>query len=191
MTQSTGMTMPPRRLGRIALAYALAGFAATAILAGGMELKAQSFAGHNSRAPVDVNAGRIELEDRADRVSFSGGVTLTQAGLTVRSQRMLLNYSDAGTLDIQRLTASGGVTVTRGNESASGDVAIYDFSRRTITMAGNVRLRRGADNLNGERLVIDLASGISSLDGRPSASGGQGDDRGRVTGTFTVSQEQD
>jgi lipopolysaccharide export system protein LptA len=137
---------------------------------------------------VDVNAGRIELEDRVDRVSFSGGVTLTQAGLTVRSDRMLINYTDDGSLDIQRLTATGGVQVSRGNERASGDVAIYDFNRRIITMSGNVRLARGNDTLNGERLVIDLASGRSSVDGAPAGASGEGSEAGRVTGRFSVPQ---
>ena len=57
---------------------------------------------------------------------------------------------------IQRIDATGGVTVTRGNETARGDVAVYDFNRRIITMAGNVALRRGGDTLNGGRLTIDL-----------------------------------
>ena len=80
--------------------------------------------------------------------------------------------------------------MTRGSESATGDVAVYDFNRRIITMAGNVRLRRGNDTLNGGRLVIDLASGVSSVDGSAAGSSGvtgqtRGSD-GRVSGTFQV-----
>jgi len=90
-------------------------------------------------------------------------------------------FTDQGSLQIQRIDATGGVSVNRGNESARGDVAIYDFNRRVITLAGNVALRRGSDTLNGGRLVIDLNSGISSVDGRGSADTG-----GRVSGTFAV-----
>ena len=90
-----------------------------------------------------------------------------------------------------RIDATGGVTVTRGSETASGDVAIYDFNRRIITMVGAVALRRGTDTLNGGRLVIDLASGVSSVDGRSAGSSGatgQGStgSGGRVSGSFTV-----
>jgi lipopolysaccharide export system protein LptA len=46
-------------------------------------------------------------------------------------------------------------------------------------MAGNVALNRSGDTLNGGRLVIDLNTGISSVDGR--AGGG-----GRVSGSFSV-----
>jgi len=180
---------PPRRpsLRRIALAWGIGGFALTTALAGGMALHAQGIAAHDSRAPVSTQASRIEWEDRENRVILSGGVTVTQADLTIQSSRMLVNYTDAGSLEMQRITATGGVIVTRGNERASGDNAIYDFNRRIITMAGNVRLRRGSDTLNGGRLVIDLESGLSSVDG--SAAGG--DSNGRVTGTFTVPQRSE
>jgi lipopolysaccharide export system protein LptA len=80
-------------------------------------------------------------------------------------------------------TRPGGVFVTRGSESAKGDLAIYDFNKRIITMVGNVQLRRAnGDNLNGGRMVIDLNSGVSSVGGG-SGSAGKG---GRVSGSFAV-----
>lgn len=180
----------------------IAAFALTAIGLGGlqwhMSAQAQAIVSHNSRAPVDFDAGRIELQDRQNRVLLSGNVIVTQAGLRVNSQRMLVNYSDGGSLSISRITATGGVTVTRGNESAVGDVAIYDFNRRIITLAGNVRLRRGGDNLSGGRLVIDLQTGVSSIDGRSSGGSAPSEaqvpgaevqpSNGRVRGTFNVPQ---
>ena len=33
--------------------------------------------GHNSNAPVDVTADRIEVQDRADRAIFAGNVHVT------------------------------------------------------------------------------------------------------------------
>jgi len=168
------------------------GFALTLAVLGGMQLHAQAIAAHNSKAPVNFDAGRIELQDRQNRVALSGNVVVKQAGLTVRSNRMLLNYSDTGSLELSRLTATGGVRVTRGSEAASGDVAVYDFNRRIITMAGNVRLQRGGDTLNGGRLVIDLASGVSSVDGQAAGSAGAGiseESSGRVSGTFSVPQD--
>lgn len=176
---------------KIAFGWAAGGFMMTTALAGGIALNAQTIASHNTNAPVSFDAGSIDFDDRANRVVLTGGVTVNQAGLTVRSNRMLANYTDDGALDVERITANGSVVVTRGNERASGDAAVYDLNRRIITMAGNVQLRRGGDTLNGGRLVIDLASGLSTMDGRSSGGGSspgtQGSD-GRVTGTFTVPQ---
>jgi len=157
-------------LGRIALTWGAGGFALATVLGGVVSAGAQGLASHNTNAPVSFDAGSIALDDRANRVVLTGGVTINQAGLAVRSNRMLAQYSDAGSLD----------------------VAVYDFNRRIITMAGNVQLQRGADTLNGGRLVIDLDSGLSSVDGRASGgSVGTTGSNGRVTGTFRVPQNND
>ena len=175
--------------------WAIAGFALTLALMGMVGLNAQSIAGHNSNAPVDYGADRIELQDRQNRVVLSGNVVIQQAGLTLNAARTLVNFSNNGGLRIQRIMATGGVSVKRGNEAASGEVAVYDFNRRIITMSGNVRLNRGGDTLNGGRLVIDLVSGVSSVDGRASGSSSvsgaeatTSPGNGRVTGTFAVPQ---
>lgn len=160
---------------------ALAGFALTAIaLIGWQQLSAQAIAGHNSNAPVDYAADRIELQDRQNRVVLSGNVQITQANLHLSAARVTVAYTDTGSLQIQRIDATGEVTVTRGSERATGSVAVYDFNRRVIVMSGNVRLARGGDTLNGGRLTIDLRTGLSSVDG----AGGSRD--GRVSGSFSV-----
>ncbi|MDA7787685.1 OstA family protein [Sphingomonadaceae bacterium] len=168
------------------------GFTATLLAFGGMHLSAQSLASHNSNAPVTFDAGRIEYQDRQDRVVLSGNVIIDQAGLRLRAPRTQVNFTNDGKLDVRQIMATGGVTVTRGNESAQGDVAIYDLNRRIITMAGGVRLKRGGDTLNGGRLVIDLRTGVSSVDGSASGSssatgtGATTGSNGRVSGSFSV-----
>lgn len=169
----------------VPLRRAFVAFVVTLACLGGMQLSAQAIGKHNSKAPVNYAADRIELQDRQDRVVLSGNVDITQAELRLRAARTIVNYSDAGSLKIQKITATGGVQVARGSEMARGNVAIYDFNRRIITMVGNVSLRRGGDTLNGGRLVIDLDSGISSVDGKAGANSG-GKAGGRVSGTFAV-----
>ncbi|WP_082660247.1 LptA/OstA family protein [Sphingopyxis sp. H050] len=181
----------------MALAGASFAFTSLAILSagGGAPAQAQALANHNSNAPVDFNAGSIEVQDRSDRVVLSGGVKVTQAGMTVTSQRMTVAYTRAGGTDVNRLDATGGVVVTKGNETAKGNVAIYDLDKRLITMVGNVQLTQGANRLNGGRLVIDLNSGKATVDGRGAARGPDGNpvsgqSGGRVTGTFTVPERK-
>jgi lipopolysaccharide export system protein LptA len=165
-------------------------FAATlAVPASGQSLK-----GHNSKAPVDFAADRIEVQDRADRVVLAGNVRVDQAGLTLSAARLTVAYDNAASrVAIQRIDATGGVTVTSATETARGDIAIYDLPRRLITMVGGVSLVQGSNRLNGGRLVINLDTGVASVDGGSApvrnsdgtvTSGGGG----RVTGRFTVTQ---
>jgi lipopolysaccharide export system protein LptA len=149
--------------------------------------------GHNSNAPVDVTADRIEVQDRADRAIFAGNVHATQAELTLDTQRLTVAYSNApqngggGTgVQIRRLDAAGGVVVRSPSETAKGDFGIYDLDHKLITVIGNVQLTRGPNVVNGQRLVINLDSGRAVVDGGPPGVNSSG---GRVTGHFTVPQK--
>jgi lipopolysaccharide export system protein LptA len=60
--------------------------------------------GHDSNAPVDVSADRIEVQDRADRAIFVGNVNVRQAQLTLDTQRLTVAYSSAGGIQISGST---------------------------------------------------------------------------------------
>ncbi|HEY6048398.1 MAG TPA: LptA/OstA family protein [Sphingomicrobium sp.] len=147
--------------------------------------------GHNSNAPVDVTAQRLEVQDRADRAVFTGNVHVTQAELTLDTQRLTVAYAGGqgqpGGVQIKRLDAAGGVVVHSPSETAKGDFGIYDLDRKLITLIGDVQLNRQANQVNGSRLVIDLDSGRAVIDGGPPGVNQSG---GRVTGHFTVPQRQ-
>lgn len=185
-----------RRIRMRDAAIGLCSFGVTALMlasiGAGPVASAQALANHNSNAPVDFAADRIEVQDRADRVVIAGSVRVTQAGLTLTAARMTVAYARGGGIQVNRIDASDGVTVTKGEESARGNVAIYDLNRRLITLVGDVRLNQGPNRLNGGRLVIDLASGRSTIDGQGAARGPDGatvpGQNGRVTGTFNVPQ---
>ena len=172
-------------------AFALTALALLATGGAGDTARAQALANHDSNAPVSVAANSIEAQDRADRVLISGNVQVTQAGLTLTAERMTVAYSRSGGTEINRIDAVGGVTVAKGNESARGNVAIYDLDRRIITLVGNVELKQAGNNLSGGRLVLDLNSGRATVDGRGAGRGPDGNPiaggtGGRVTGTFAV-----
>jgi lipopolysaccharide export system protein LptA len=143
--------------------------------------------GHNSNAPIDVQSDRIEVQDRADRAIFVGNVHVKQDELTLDTARLTVAYTSTGSVQINRLDASGGVTVRSPSETARGAIGIYDLDRKLITLVGNVVLQREGSQINGQRLTIDLDSGRAVIDGGPAGVGQSG---GRVTGHFTVPQKK-
>lgn len=161
----------------------------------GEPARAQLLKGHDSNAPVNFSADRIEVQDRADRVVVSGNVHVTQGEMTIDAERMTVAYHNGSGIEIDRIDASGNVRVSRRDERARGNVAIYDLNSRIITMVGNVELTQGSNRLTGGRLVMDLKSGRSTVDGRSSASSGSSgsvrSSGGRVSGTFTVPKRTD
>lgn len=183
-----------KRMNRYALSLAVAlvalGLGASQPVAG--QGATSALKGHNTDAPVDVAADRIEVQDRADRAIFSGNVVARQADLTLKAARVTVAYSNSGGIQIDRIDASGGVTVTSPSETAKGQFAIYDLRDRVITVLGGVTLVRGDSHVSGGRLVLDLDSGRAVMDGGNAAASGpagtQTTTGGRVTGRFTVPQ---
>src|SRR5437868_12725751 len=112
-------------------AAALAGVAATGQVR--QQQPVSALKGHNSNAPVDVTADRIEVQDRADRAIFAGNVHATQAELTLDTQRLTVAYSSStgqqnnGGVQIRRLDAAGGVVVRSPSETARAELGLYDL----------------------------------------------------------------
>ncbi len=181
------MTAMNRLLLGLAPAAALAALALSPALGqpAGSALK-----GHDTDAPVDVAADRIEVQDRADRAIFSGNVEVRQGNLRLSTARLTVAYASAWGIEIERLEASGGVLLRSASETARSQYAIYDLDRRIVTMIGGVTLTRGASHVEGGRLVLDLDSGRAVMDGGTAGAPGTSDGGGRVTGRFTVPQRR-
>lgn len=117
-------------------------------------------------APLDVQADRLELDQKTGQVRFEGAVRATQGALTLRCARLSARYRKDGSLG--DLRASGGVVVTQGDLSARAAEARYSAKDKRLELIGDPVVRRGPDELRGEkilywpeqeRLVVERARG--------------------------------
>ena len=147
-------------------------------------LASSALRGQDSRAPIDVDADRIDVLDQQNQAIFAGNVRVRQGNLSIESDRIKIAYSRPAKGDpvIQRLDADGNVRLATPSERATSRFGIYDVQRRVLTLIGNVQLTQGTTKASGNRLTIDLASGRSTLDGRTST----GEPGSRVSGRFAV-----
>lgn len=145
---------------------------------------AQSF---DSRAPVDIDAARMDLSDDDREVIFSGAVVIRQANLTLNADRVRVTYAkDAGgNPQLQRLDALGNVRIAQDVMKASARAGYYDVGKRLITLVGGVKMDRSDNHLEGERVVWNLDRRTSSFDARTATNPG-----GRVSGRFTVPEKK-
>lgn len=164
---------------------------ATAALAAASAATAQNR--HDSTAPINFGADHIELQDKANRAILTGNVAVKQAEMTLNAARMTVAYTGQvvdGSPQVSRLDASGGVIITRPNQSARGQYAVYDLNKHLVTMLGGVTLLQAGNTVNGSRLTINLDTGRAVIDGSSvggtSPGGGTTTRGGRVTGTFSV-----
>jgi lipopolysaccharide export system protein LptA len=177
-----------------------AALAALALIAGGATAAAAPPATnsrHDSNAPIDWQADRIEVQDLDHKATLVGNVRVVQQEMTLTADRTTALYTGSiaagnggggANPKVQRLDANGHVVVTRPGEIARGNYGIYDLDRKLVTLIGNVSLDRNGSVVRGGRLVIDQNTNRATVDG--SAVGGQGSagKGGRVSGRFLVDQ---
>ena len=69
-----------------------------------------------------------------------------------------------GAQDIRRIEARGGVTVISKDQTATGDLGVYDLKKKTITLTGNVVVSQGKNVLHGDRVVVDTTTGNAHVE---------------------------
>lgn len=141
----------------------------------------------DSNAPIDVDAGRIDIADDENQAIFSGAVVIRQGSMTLNADRVRIMYAkdSAGSPQVQRLDALGNVRLRQDTMRATSNNGVYDVNGKLVTLIGNVKLDRGSDHLEGARVVWNLATRTTSFDSRTASNPG-----GRVTGRFTVPQKK-
>ncbi|HEX8828902.1 MAG TPA: LptA/OstA family protein, partial [Xanthobacteraceae bacterium] len=114
--------------------------------------------GANKDAPVQIEAGTLEVHDKTKTATFSGNVQVVQGDTTMKCHSLVVFYGQEvglggsepevtattpaksnlgmphGAQNIRRIEAHGGVTVLTKDQSASGDLGIYDLKTKTITL---------------------------------------------------------
>ena len=124
---------------------------------------------HDSSLPVEITADRLDLDQSAGSAVFAGQVKVGQGTLRLAADRVEVFYDESSTSPtgkVQRMIATGNVTLANGAEAAEADHAVYEVAAGTIAMDGNVLLTQGQNALSSERLDIDLNKGTGRLEGR-------------------------
>ena len=144
----------------------------------------------NRDQPVRIRAASLEVREKEKLATFSGDVEVFQGDTEMRCKVLQVYYEQeagkeagnhgakapdpgaGGQGQIRRIEAKGGVTVVQKDQNATGDSATFNMKENAVTLLGNVVVTRGQDIIRGHRLVVDLTTGVSRMDG------------GRVEGLF-------
>jgi len=146
----------------------------------------------NRDQPVHIEAATLEVRDKQKEATFSGDVRVKQGDTGLRCKSLVVFYEQSGepadgskTLQaaspgpsgeqrIKRLEARGGVVVTQKDQTATGELGIFDMKANTVTLTGNpVIMTQGQNVLRGGKLVVDLTSGVSRVEAGKSGQGVQ------------------
>jgi lipopolysaccharide export system protein LptA len=115
--------------------------------------------------PVEVTADSFTVNNADGTALFSGNVAVVQGEMTLTAAEVRVDYSPDQTA-IDRLLATGGVSITNLADSAVAEEAVYTIETGLIVLTGAVRLAQGASTLQGQKLTINLKDGSGVMEGR-------------------------
>ena len=115
--------------------------------------------------PVEVSADSLSVSQNDGSALFSGNVIIGQGEMRLSAPRVLVFYTENQS-GVERLEATGGVTLVNGDQAAEADTAEYEVNRGTIRMVGNVLLTQGANTLVSDSMDVDLEAGTALMNGR-------------------------
>src|SRR6201987_5366042 len=167
----------------------------------------------NKDAPVQIEAATLEVHDKSKTATFSGNVQVVQGDTTMRCRSLFVFYGQEvglgestgeatasagksssggtkGAQNIRRIEARGGVTVLTKDQSASGDLGIYDLKTKTITLSGNVVVSQGQNVIHGERVVVDTETGNARVESAGGGAGANAAGGGRVRALIQTGKGQ-
>jgi lipopolysaccharide export system protein LptA len=156
----------------------------------------------NRDQPIQIEAASLEMRDKKKEATFSGNVKVVQGDTTLTTKSLVVFYDSTpapapasnakaaksapmqsatpgpgGSSSIRRLEARGSVVVTQKDQVVTGETAVFDTKTNLITMLGGIVLTQGKNVLRGDRLMVDMATGVSRVES----------DSGRVQGLFQSS----
>ena len=138
--------------------------------------------GGNSRAPVNVDANKLEYFDKEQKAVYSGSVVARQGEATMRASTLTVFFDKDSTPtegaattgnQLKRIEASGPVTIIEKERVGTGDRGVYDRAENKVYLIGNPSLSECGSVVKGDkdsRLTYDLTSNRAQIAGRVSST---------------------
>ncbi len=120
----------------------------------------------DTSAPVEVTADSLAVNQADGSATFTGNVVVGQGDMRLSAATVRVEYGAGGTSKIERLHASGGVTLVNATEAAEAREAVYTIASGQIVLTGDVLLTQGQNVMSGQKLTVDLKTGTGAMDGR-------------------------
>jgi lipopolysaccharide export system protein LptA len=115
--------------------------------------------------PVEVTSDNLSVDQETGIAIFTGNVLIGQGEMRLSAPRVLVVYA-AEQKGIERMEATGGVTLVSGPDAAESDRADYSIADGVIVMTGNVLLDQGPNALSADRMTVQLTDGTAQMSGR-------------------------
>ena len=135
--------------------------------------------GGNSRAPVTIDAAKLDYFEKEQKLIYSGNVVARQGEASLTTPRLVIfldkNAQGEGQKpqaeennNIRRMEADGPVRITSKEQVGTGDKGVYDKPANKVFLIGNPVLTQGVNVVRGAKtgtLEYDLNTGRAHIMG--------------------------
>lgn len=122
-------------------------------------------AAQDSDLPVEITAENLDVNQKDGTAVFTGDVLVGQGEMRLSAPRVLVVYlSDRS--GIERLEATGGVTLVSGEDAAEAARADYNVQSGMIDMMGDVLLVQGLNAMTADKMAVDTVAGTARMRGQ-------------------------
>lgn len=115
--------------------------------------------------PVEIQAETFVVDQTDGSATFTGNVVIAQGEMRLGAAEVRVDYAEGDQSRIEKLTATGGVTLVSGQDAAEAARAEYTIDGGTVVMTGDVLLTQGPNTMTGEKLTVDLKTGTGRMEG--------------------------
>ncbi|MGB3315547.1 MAG: lipopolysaccharide transport periplasmic protein LptA [Albidovulum sp.] len=120
----------------------------------------------DTKQPVEVTADQLDVNQNDGTAIFTGNVIVIQGEMRLTAPRLQVEYGTEDKTEIERLHATGGVTMVSGPEAAEAQEAVYTVAAGEVVLTGDVLLTQAGSTMSGQKLVVDLDTGTGQMEGR-------------------------
>jgi lipopolysaccharide export system protein LptA len=152
-------------------------FAVALVVALGSGARAQDFAAAfadfdtGSGDSIQIEADKLEVRDEEKVAIYSGHVRVRQGKTILEAPELRVFYAgpaapnETAGSSVTRIEAGPGVSVRSGDQTATGDHAVFEMAKDLVTLEGNVLLTQGANVVRGDRVIVNLATKQGRVEG--------------------------
>ena len=115
--------------------------------------------------PIEVTSDSLDVNQNDNTAVFEGSVVIAQGAMRIAAPRVLVVYS-SDSRGIDRIEATGGVTLVDGTDAAEAARADYNIVTGMIELRGDVLVVQGTDAVAGDAMFVDTEAGTARVVGR-------------------------
>ena len=119
----------------------------------------------SSKEPIAVTADSLVFENRTHVLTYTGAVVATQGDMKLESKTLTVALDDQADSRLKEIVATGDVRLSKGTRWATAGRAVFDQTRRTVTLSDNAVLHDGPNQVSGEQVTVYLDDQRSEVTG--------------------------